>query len=825
MGNCIENFNNVKVAFNPRSVEATHQFCNIGFDELLARLRVCDRGEKDGAHFLRTGLNYDASGKCLPRKDVNTQSMARVLILDCDSRMNCGTGELLEGAPAPDTVSNILKSHNIKHLLHGSHSHYSGTKGNRYRIILFTKTEYKKSQLAPTVISIITLINAYLDDEMLADVSENSRWSQPWYVPRKPIDSEIPDLLFEYSEGDLIEVVEPVAAPTTERKTPIIKDNQISVIDSYNVQNKLADLLCHYGYKKVYASKENDKYLSPNSTSGKAGITVFGEKFYSHHGDSFSDGHLHDAFDLFRITEGLSESEAIKRAARECKAQDGRTVDDWNKSLAKGRGGNIETNAVKSMILPHHEILPALLDRFRQINFRNTANLNEKDKLKRAHYQVIALDTIHGRAKESGWGFCHHNEFTFLFNGQYWAMLEKAKLKKFLKDAALKVGIDPYIARHYKFSGELYEQFKDDSFSPDLERASDDIAINLKNGTLRITKDGTSLHAFAQQDFFTYQLQFDYNPSATAPMFEKFLNEVLPDKASQSILAEFVGSVFVPTRRLNLEKVLMLLGTGANGKSVVYSIIRGLLGNENICEYSLESLTDEKGYHCAMLDKKLLNYASELSSKVGATSRFKQLASGEPIEARLPGGNPFIIQDYAKLMFNCNELPHNTEHSHALYRRLLILKFNKTIPEEKQDRQLAKKIINAELSGVLNWALAGLKRLLEQQAFTKSAAVEDALEQYKIESNNVRLFLEDKSYKPCRRDDDWKTVKLLYEEYVLYCRAYGYFPLGYRRFLTQLKVCEIETGHSNKGLIAFITNKILSATISNQYQRDEAYAH
>jgi len=126
---------------------------------------------------------------------------------------------------------------------------------------------------------------------------------------------------------------------------------------------------------------------------------------------------------------------------------------------------------------------------------------------------------------------------------------------------------------------------------------------------------------------------------------------------------------------------------------------------------------------------------------------------------------------------------------------------------------------------VLNWALDGLKRLLDQQAFTKSAAVDDALEQYKIESNNVRLFLEDRSYKSCAQEFDWKTVKLLYEEYDLFCRAYGYHPLGCRNFSSQLNVCGIETGRNNKGSIAFITNSNFGDIKSNSHQRGETYAH
>jgi putative DNA primase/helicase len=75
------------------------------------------------------------------------------------------------------------------------------------------------------------------------------------------------------------------------------------------------------------------------------------------------------------------------------------------------------------------------------------------------------------------------------------------------------------------------------------------------------------------------------------------------------------------------------------------------------------------------------------------------------------------MTDYAKLIFNCNELPKDVEQTEAYFRRFLIIPFNVTIPEHEQDKELAKKIIDNELSGVFNWVLSGLKRLLMQQRF------------------------------------------------------------------------------------------------------------
>ena len=93
----------------------------------------------------------------------------------------------------------------------------------------------------------------------------------------------------------------------------------------------------------------------------------------------------------------------------------------------------------------------------------------------------------------------------------------------------------------------------------------------------------------------------------------------------------------------------------------------------------MQSLTNENGYFRAKLANKLVNYASEINGKL-ESAIFKQLVSGEPVEARLPYGEPFTLKQYAKLIFNCNELPKDVEHTNAYFRRFLIIPFDVTIP-------------------------------------------------------------------------------------------------------------------------------------------------
>ncbi len=106
------------------------------------------------------------------------------------------------------------------------------------------------------------------------------------------------------------------------------------------------------------------------------------------------------------------------------------------------------------------------------------------------------------------------------------------------------------------------------------------------------------------------------------------------------------------------------------------------------------------------------------------------------------------MREYGKLMFNCNELPKEVEQTNAFFRRFLIIPFNQTIPESEQDPELAKKIIASELSGVFNWLLDGLRRLLSQKKFTQSEIVRNQIEAYRRESDSVAMFMEEEGYTP-----------------------------------------------------------------------------
>jgi putative DNA primase/helicase len=191
----------------------------------------------------------------------------------------------------------------------------------------------------------------------------------------------------------------------------------------------------------------------------------------------------------------------------------------------------------------------------------------------------------------------------------------------------------------------------------------------------------------------------------------------------------------------------------------------------------------------------LLNFGSEISDRCDA-DLFKKLASCEPVEARRLYKDLYTIRDYARLAFNANVLPKNTEQTHGFFRRFLIVPFTETISEDEKDPDLALKIIAAELPGVFNWVMHGLRRLRAARKFTICEATLEALATYRKEADSVAMFLEDQGF--VSSVDGRLSKDYLYTEYRSYCQTSGFSPLSKvnfgKRLLGQHRITHSKSG-------------------------------
>ncbi|TAM95846.1 MAG: DNA primase [Chitinophagaceae bacterium] len=457
-------------------------------------------------------------------------------------------------------------------------------------------------------------------------------------------------------------------------------------------------------------------------------------------------------------------------------------------------------------VIQHEILLDEMLSRFGEVDYRERAGLDNGEKLSRKIYVVITVDEVLLIARVERWQMCIKHEKVYIFNGAFWKVCPDGDFQTFLVQAACRMGVPDIDARYHKFGDELYKQFIASANLPEPEQQPEQVLINLLNGTFVFTPQKQFIKKPDAKDFLTYQLSFVYKPDATAPTFEKYLNEVLPDEYLRKILFEFLGYIFIHPSTLKLEKALLLVGGGSNGKSVLFDIVLALLGYENVLSHSLQNLTNNKtGYHRADLADKLLNYCSELSG-ISDISIFKALVSNENVEARQIYGKPFNFINRCKLMFNCNELPSEVEHTHAFFRRFFIIPFDVTIPEDKQDKHLAQKIIKSELPGVFNLILKGLQRLISQQGFTHSDKAETALKDFREQSDSVQMFINEENYQ--KSNEKSVYLKELFNEYRSYCTDNGYRPVAMRKFSERLRKIGFEIEKKMNGRIIYIEKKV-----------------
>lgn len=442
------------------------------------------------------------------------------------------------------------------------------------------------------------------------------------------------------------------------------------------------------------------------------------------------------------------------------------------------------------------EVLEQLLTYIKPVNFRDYLGIPEDVKLTNKHVVVGVIKSLRETAELYNWNIAKVYDYVYIYNGQYWLKIEVDLFKTFLGKVAIKMGNEEYVALHFEFKNNLLKQFFTDGFLAAPEFTSKEILINLQNGTYEIIKGVGNLRDFDPKDFLTYQLPFQYDEKAECKLFNAYLDKVLPDHESQKVVQEFMAYIFTP--EMNLEKCLVLYGSGQNGKSVFFNIICAILGEENVLNYQMSSFSHE--YKRAKLLNVLLNYSSEKGNDLEIDT-FKALVSGEALQAREPYGQSFTIKNKVRFIINANELPKDTEQTDAYFRRFLIVPFEVKISEEDKDPNLATKIIENELPGVFNWIMEGLSRLVANQKFTYCSKSDLTLEEFRKSSDSIALFVEECNITP---DIDTKTaLKDLYQDYKSFCTDDNYRPFAKRKFGHKLETLGFEKTRLNDGNSAF----------------------
>lgn len=440
---------------------------------------------------------------------------------------------------------------------------------------------------------------------------------------------------------------------------------------------------------------------------------------------------------------------------------------------------------------------------------------NDKSK---AGLIVEVVNTVLWLADKAESDFVWRGGTHYIYVKTHWEQITSKEITQLLTTVANLGEIHEYKAKHHRFGEELYKQFR--SVVKDMETLNTDVVkINCDNGTVVFGANFVELRPFDKRDCFFYKLNYSYKPDATALEFQRILNEALP-LDGQMILQEYIASIFFP--RFNHQKALLLYGHGGEGKSLIINIISAALGRDNVVERSVESLCAEESRTVADLENKLLNICYEMGSKFNI-SNFKRLVSKEPMTAKRLYMDPYTIYDYASLLFACNELPKNIEYTNAYFRRLMILPFLNQIPVEKQDRTLGERVIQNELSGILNWIIKGAERLLAQGCFSKSELVDRALAEYRVDADSVASFIDDSNYEKSTENKDCMALKYLFEEYMNYCSESNCHACSRKTFSLRLKGLGFQLVRKSQGMFVFIKKVPLDVTAAEEIKSNKEW--
>lgn len=317
----------------------------------------------------------------------------------------------------------------------------------------------------------------------------------------------------------------------------------------------------------------------------------------------------------------------------------------------------------------------------------------------------------------------------------------------------------------------------------------DNSIIVLRNGVLDV-ENGT-FHKFHRRFRQVTQMDFDYDPEEHPFLWKEiFLDRVLPDEGYQKVLQEFMGAIFIDRQKVKIEKMMILKGSGSNGKSVVFETLKGLLGEENVKTIPLSELIggSDRKQNIASINGRRLNYCSEIqTSEFGKNvDALKALISGEPFEVRLVYINNFTARNIPLLMANANRMPWIRDWSHGLSRRIIILPFDEVIEEWEQNKRLAEEL-KKEYPGILNWILAGRQRLVANDyKFSISQKLMDTVTEYMADSSTVLQFMKEKDYNrtilDIEREPRWLESQKLWFAYVKWCEEKCLSPESMKKF-------------------------------------------
>lgn len=443
--------------------------------------------------------------------------------------------------------------------------------------------------------------------------------------------------------------------------------------------------------------------------------------------------------------------------------------------------------------------------------------LNNSLAIETLHSQLLALARDNDRfgleSLRCDWGGSSSREF----GGKM------AAFRRGMRQLALACPVKFYHGSYYLFNGKIYEPCDPDVIDIACQKLIEDLAITpimnrsslmqdvflkpirlcnllvpkfdlvaFSNGVVDfgVNRKDPDILPFSPDYHVTYYHPYPFDVTAKCPRWMNFIHEVLPDKTSRLILQMFLGlgliqrgtayNAYEGRESNKVELCLLLVGTGANGKSVVFDIACQLFGHDRISKMDYGDLTadgDEGMRGRFPIRNAIFNWSSDSDPKKFGrknTGMFKRLVSGEPVPMRELGRNVLEANAIPYLIFNLNELPFPDDASLGFIRRLQYVSFDVTIPADRQDPELSAKIIRSELPGVFNWVFRGMQELKRRKyVFPASDKSRVQLIKSLLGSQPILAWLRTysiRSEKGAKGEVPvWIKASTMYESFVQFC--------------------------------------------------------
>jgi P4 family phage/plasmid primase-like protien len=296
----------------------------------------------------------------------------------------------------------------------------------------------------------------------------------------------------------------------------------------------------------------------------------------------------------------------------------------------------------------------------------------------------------------------------------------------------------------------------------------DEIPINficLQNGVLDLeTKE---LLTFNPKHYFKHKIPIKYDKKRKPTKILEFIKQTCyPEDIP--VIQEWFG--FCLFRRYFIKKSIILFGEKNTGKTVLLNILTKFLGEKNIAGISLQRISSNDKFALSSLKDKCANVYDDLSaSDLKDSGGFKIATGGGYITAEYKFGDSFQFLTFAKNIFATNKIPNVKDiNDDAYYERWIPICFDNQIELKKQDNFLFEKITKEEdMSGLLNWALIGLDRLLKNGKFSFNKTSNEIKMIMQRQNNPLIAFVED-----CliQKDDNKISKEIMYQIYTKWCQ-------------------------------------------------------